>query len=170
MTDPDNQAQVDAILMAALEISSETERSEYLSQACGDDSQLRREVEELIEADQSAGAFLQQAAAQQHAELLSTVYDEESVDETVDAVLHMLSPSQNAAHLGCIDDYEVVGILGQGGMGLVLEGVDVHLQRPVASRSWHRSTLEIPPRGNASCERAGLPLRWFTKMSSRFTR
>ncbi|MGI9474856.1 MAG: serine/threonine-protein kinase, partial [Rubripirellula sp.] len=34
--------------------------------------------------------------------------------------------------IGCVDHYEVQDVIGQGGMGVVLRGVDPELNRPVA--------------------------------------
>ena len=65
-----------------------TERSAYLDQACGDDSALRRNVEELLGADAEATGFL-----------------------TTQALTHVV-PDQ-------IDNYKILEILGEGGMGIV---------------------------------------------------
>jgi len=50
---------VEAIFDAAIRLRSPAERTAYLSQACGGDSALRAEVEELIEAHDQAGDFLE---------------------------------------------------------------------------------------------------------------
>src|SRR5881396_560193 len=46
------------IFVEALEIQDAQRRAAYLSQACGEDLALRREVEELIQAEAEAGKFL----------------------------------------------------------------------------------------------------------------
>src|SRR2546425_7428881 len=46
------------IFVEALEIQDAQQRAAYLSQACGQDLALRREVEELIQAEAAAGKFL----------------------------------------------------------------------------------------------------------------
>src|SRR3989441_4649354 len=46
------------IFVEALEIQDAQQRAAYLSQACGQDLALRREVEELIQAEGAAGKFL----------------------------------------------------------------------------------------------------------------
>src|SRR2546428_10306796 len=46
------------IFVEALEIEDAQQRAAYLSQACGEDLALRREVEELIQAEAAAGKFL----------------------------------------------------------------------------------------------------------------
>jgi eukaryotic-like serine/threonine-protein kinase len=46
-----------------------------------------------------------------------------------------LEPSPNSQSLGRIGKYEVQGIAGQGGMGLVLKAYDTELHRPVALKT-----------------------------------
>ena len=46
--------------------------------------------------------------------------------------LDFLTPSDDPAYLGRLGPYEVIGILGQGGMGIVLKAFDPSLSRVVA--------------------------------------
>lgn len=46
--------------------------------------------------------------------------------------LTFLQPSDDPAYLGRLDHFEIARIIGRGGMGLVLEAFDTHLQRQVA--------------------------------------
>jgi hypothetical protein len=46
--------------------------------------------------------------------------------------LDFLSPSEKPGHLGRLDHFEIVEIIGRGGMGVVLKGFDECLQRHVA--------------------------------------
>src|SRR5208337_2225381 len=43
-----------------------------------------------------------------------------------------LRPPEEADELGRLGNYRVKKLLGQGGMGMVFQAVDLHLQRPVA--------------------------------------
>jgi hypothetical protein len=49
-----------------------------------------------------------------------------------DVPLDFLLPSDDPAHLGRLDHFEIMGVVGRGGMGVVLRGFDTHLQRDVA--------------------------------------
>src|SRR5262245_75549 len=52
------RAEPDDIFCDALELTSPMERAAYLDRACGDDTELRRRVERLLEADAAADDFL----------------------------------------------------------------------------------------------------------------
>src|SRR6516162_3071730 len=49
--------------------------------------------------------------------------------------LAMLAPPQGEGELGRLRDYRVMRVLGSGGMGVVFQGEDVLLQRPVAIKA-----------------------------------
>lgn len=49
-----------------------------------------------------------------------------------DAILRYLAPTDDPRMVGRIGGYEIVGIIGQGGMGIVFKGFDVALNRYVA--------------------------------------
>lgn len=51
---------------------------------------------------------------------------------TVQEVIDTLSPTDDPHHLGRLGSYEVTGIIGVGGMGVVLKAVDPSLDRVVA--------------------------------------
>src|SRR5689334_21551106 len=53
-----NAAAVESVFFAALERETAAERSAYLYSACGDDSELRRQVERLLKAHPRVGNFL----------------------------------------------------------------------------------------------------------------
>src|SRR5436190_8743580 len=56
----------------------------------------------------------------------------EIADHGVSAVLNLLGPTDDPAMLGRLAGYEIVGVIGCGGMGVVLKGFDARLNRFVA--------------------------------------
>src|SRR5262249_51136335 len=52
------RAEPDDIFCDVLELASSAERAAYLDRACGDNADLRRRVERLLEAHADAGSFL----------------------------------------------------------------------------------------------------------------
>ncbi|HBE69800.1 MAG TPA: serine/threonine protein kinase [Planctomycetaceae bacterium] len=46
--------------------------------------------------------------------------------------LDFLSPSEDPAYIGRLHHFQIARVIGRGGMGIVLEAFDSHLQRPVA--------------------------------------
>src|SRR5262249_31211214 len=123
-------------------------RAAYLAEACGTDAELRRRVEELLAAHDSAGAFLEQPAATPESSdaapthTLSTPSTDPrdvtrthgaggTTDDTAQA-LAFLAPPGRPDSLGRIGHYEVLEILGRGGFGVVFRAFDDKLQRVVA--------------------------------------
>jgi eukaryotic-like serine/threonine-protein kinase len=86
-------------------------RDTFLSDACGADEELRREVESLLREDES-GVVL-----------------DRSVWTTVEPLLRPDCDFDNGAELG---PYRIEGRLGAGGMGEVFRATDTRLNRPVA--------------------------------------
>ncbi|MFK7736949.1 MAG: hypothetical protein AB8B50_13015, partial [Pirellulaceae bacterium] len=58
----DNKPNLDSLFLAASEIESKAGRDAFLADACGDDLDLRQQIEQLLQSDQHAGSFLEKAA------------------------------------------------------------------------------------------------------------
>src|SRR5262245_10437261 len=86
------------IFDAVVELGTSAERASYLDAACGQDGQLRAEVEELLAHDNAAGSFLESVAPKS----LATV--EELVGERPGSV---------------IGAYKLLEQVGEGGFGVV---------------------------------------------------
>ncbi len=54
----DKKPRLDSLFEAAVEMKSATERAAFLDQSCGDDLELRKQVERLLQSDEQAGSFL----------------------------------------------------------------------------------------------------------------
>jgi eukaryotic-like serine/threonine-protein kinase len=87
----------DTLFARAIEIASSEERAQFLEQACGDDAELRREVEKLVCDHFRAGAFLERPAAH-------VVAIQEAAAESPGMVL---------------GPYKLLEQIGEGGFGVV---------------------------------------------------
>ncbi|HEX8290419.1 MAG TPA: serine/threonine-protein kinase, partial [Pyrinomonadaceae bacterium] len=130
--------QVDELFGQALE-RAPAERARFLDAACAADASLRREVEEMLRADERAEDFIEtpvfgvaaaligarqppaRASSGGGAKRSGGLFDSSSIDES------RFIPGDVLA-----GRYRVVGLLGRGGMGEVFRADDLKLKQPVA--------------------------------------
>ena len=108
---------VKAIFERALEKDA-ADRAALLEEACAGDLALRRRVERLLRLHEQPDRLFDQPATQ----LLA------GGDEALD----FLEPSAKPGSLGRLGHYEVLEVIGRGGMGIVLRAFDEELHRVVA--------------------------------------
>jgi Tol biopolymer transport system component/serine/threonine protein kinase len=109
---PERWQQLKQIFQSALE-RNPAERSAFLSRACANDPALRSEVESLIASHDQAGESIEAMA--------------------VEAAAEMLSADQTGSIVGKqIGHYQVLSLIGRGGMGEVFLAQDASLGRKVA--------------------------------------
>ncbi len=109
---PERWRQVDQLFQAALERPSE-DRSAFISTACGGDDSLRCEVEALLAADEEAGSLIETPAYAVAAPLIAGGDGPTLLGKT-------------------IGHYQIISLVGKGGMGEVYRARDTKLDRAVA--------------------------------------
>jgi serine/threonine protein kinase/Tfp pilus assembly protein PilF len=112
---PERFREIEEIWQRVVEFEG-TERAAFLDRACADDPTLRRDVESLLAADRQAAAFLEKGA----------------LEEAVKFVEGGTLPSEQSWVGRSIRCYEILSLLGAGGMGHVYRARDTKLERDVA--------------------------------------
>ncbi|MGH9843082.1 MAG: hypothetical protein ACREEM_30450 [Blastocatellia bacterium] len=109
---PDRWQQVGQFYHAALELEPDA-RAAFLDEGCGNDGELRREIESLLRAHQQADGFI--------------------AGKVAGAVAEMAGQQQNPSLVGrSLGHYQVLSLIGVGGMGQVFLAEDTRLGRKVA--------------------------------------
>ena len=113
---------IEGVFVAALGKSSAEERALFLEQACHGDPERRRRVEALLRAYDDAGSFLENPAV--------------TLEPPAEGIsLGFLTPTDKPGLLGTLGPYEVLEVIGRGGMGIVLRALDPKLNRVVAVKA-----------------------------------
>ncbi len=122
------------LFMSATERQPGADRVAYLDEVCAGNVPLRRRLNVLLDIHDKPDDLLDRVAAEH---LLSgtgllTPDLPRAQPPDVRVPLEFLKPSQRPDSLGRLDHYEVLEVLGRGGMGVVCRAFDEKLHRMVA--------------------------------------
>jgi serine/threonine protein kinase len=123
----DRWGRIQELYHAALELKL-TQRSAYLEEACGDDEAVCREVEALLAEHGKAGSFLETPA------LGLAAQAKEFIGSPVSPLTAQATPETPSRSLvgRTLGSYQILSLLGTGGMGEVYKARDSKLNRSVA--------------------------------------
>ncbi len=122
---PERWQQIEKIYHSALELE-ESQRATLLEETCAGDEALRREVESLLRLDSRGDRFIEEPASEVAAKMIA-----------------QQPQSLIGQQLG---SYQIVSLLGAGGMGVVYKARDARLNRAVAIKVLPADRVSDPER------------------------
>ena len=133
-----DRSKLKELFLAACQMPA-AERVTFLDEQCGEDSELRAELDALLRVEDEAPDFLKQPAGVP-ATLVKALQHEGSALESVGKLVRQSNAAARFVH---------VGELAEGGMGKILEVVDTDLRRSmvmkvIRGQTGARATGESP--------------------------
>ncbi|MCC9600126.1 serine/threonine protein kinase [Stieleria sp. JC731] len=137
----------DVQLLACLDQESEAAIDKSVVEHLDHCADCQRRIESISNVDDSNVRIVSALQAESQAAMSSKTANEETSysQSPQDFAVHFLQPSSSDDAIGRIGDFDVVSVIGVGGMGVVLKGIDSELNRPVAIKvmSPHLAALGV---------------------------
>ena len=134
-----------SLFLQAVELTDSQQRRDFLDRVCRGNAELRRRVEQLLESHDDPGSLLRQpvlaewqapprgdGGSASHAATGEHRVTRDPTQPIPGVTLDFLEPCTTAGRIGKLGQYEIIELVGYGGMGLVLKAFDTKLQRIVA--------------------------------------
>lgn len=128
-----------SLFLKAMEIKDRRKRAAFLDRECASDPSLRKQVDDLLEAHENSGGFLDVPALEQISEggEATGVFGGEATlqNEPVGNPMRefgFLQPPSVPEAIGRLGHYDILEFIGRGGCGIVFKGFDQKLHRMVA--------------------------------------